>query len=287
MYKLKEALYGLKQALRAWYSRIEAYFIKEGFQKCDYEHTLFVKINKEGNMLIVSLYVDDLLLTGNDELMFVEFKKSMKDEFDMTDLGKMKYFLGLEVQQKSDGVFICQRKYAREILQRFGMDESNSVQTPIVPGSKIFKDEGGKKVDKTNFKQMVGCLMYLTATRPDMMFAVSLLSRYMENPTDLHSQQAKRVLRYLQGTVGHGIFYRHGGSDGIIAYTDSDYAGDLDDRKSTSGYVFLLSSGAVSWSSKKQPIVSLSTTEAEFIAAATCVCQAIWLKRVLRFLDQT
>lgn len=134
--------------------------------------------------------------------------------------------------------------------------------------------------------------MYLTAIRPDMMFVVSLISRYMENPTELHLQAAKRVLRYLKGTTGFGIFYKKGGDDGIffergggddelIAYTDSDYAGDLEDRKSTSSYVFLLSSGAISQSSRKQPVISLSTTEAEFIVAASCVCQAVWLKRVL------
>ncbi|KAL0405993.1 UNVERIFIED_CONTAM: Retrovirus-related Pol polyprotein from transposon TNT 1-94 [Sesamum latifolium] len=210
------------------------------------------KFNEKGEVdkfkarLVVKGYAQQY---ENDELMFAEFKTSMKHEFDMTDLGKMKYFLGLEVLQKSGGIFISQRKYAEEMLQRFGMNQSNSVQTPIVPGFKLCKDEGGTKVDKTYFMQMVGCLMYLTATRPDMMFA--------------------------------------GGSDKLIAYTDSDYAGDLDDRKSTSGNVFLFSSGAVSWSSKKQPIVSLSTTEAEFIALASCSCQAIWLKRLLMALDQT
>ncbi|KAL0298728.1 UNVERIFIED_CONTAM: Retrovirus-related Pol polyprotein from transposon RE1 [Sesamum radiatum] len=167
------------------------------------------------------------------------------------------------------------------------MNQSNFVQTPIVPGFKLCRDEGGTKVDKTNFMQIVGCLMYLTATRPDMMFAVSLLSRFLENPTQLHFQLAKRVLRYLQGTTDYGIFHKKGGSDKIPAYIDSDYAGDLDDRKSTSGNVFLFSSGVVSWSSKKQPIVSLSTAEAEFIAATSCSCQAIWLKRLLMTLDQT
>ncbi|RVW64797.1 Retrovirus-related Pol polyprotein from transposon TNT 1-94 [Vitis vinifera] len=244
VYKLKKALYGLKQAPRAWYSRIEAYFMKE------------------------------------------DFKRSMKDEFDMTDLGKMRYFLGLEVLQRSDGIFISQKKYALEVLQRFGMDKSNSVHNPIVPGFKLMKDEGGVKVDKTYYKQVVGSLMYLTTTRPDMMFVVSLISRYMENPTELHLQAAKRVLRYLQGTTEFGIFYRKGGDDELVTYTDSDHAGDLDERKSTSGYVFLLSSGAISWSSKKQPIVSLSSTEAEFIAAASCACQAVWLKRVLGKLGQ-
>ncbi|XP_015578574.2 uncharacterized mitochondrial protein AtMg00810-like [Ricinus communis] len=268
-------------------NRIEAYFIKEGSKKCDYEHTLFVKQNMEGSMLSVNLYVDDLLFIGNDELMFAEFKNSMKHKFDMTDLGKMKYFLGLEILQKSCRIFISQRKYAQEMLQHFGMNQSNSIQTPIVPSFKLCKDEGGTKVDKTYFKQIVGCLMYLTATRPDMVFVVSLLSRYMENPTQLHLQLPKRVLRYLQETTGYEIFYKKRGNNGLIVYTDSDYAGDLDDRKSTSRNIFLFSCGVVSWSSKKQPIVSFSTTEAEFIVAASCSCQAIWLKRMLIILDQT
>ena len=207
--------------------------------------------------------------------MFTEFKNSMMLEFDMTDLGKMNYFLGLEILQKPVGIFICKKKYAEEMLQRFGMNQSNSVQTPIVPGFKICKDEEGKKVDKTFFMQMVGCLMYLTSNRPNLVFVVGLLSRYMENPTQLHLQLAKRVLRYIQGTIEFGIFYKKGGSDKLIAYTDSDYAGDVGDRKSTTGNVFLFGSGVVSWCSKKQPIVSLSTTKSEFTAAASCSCQAI------------
>lgn len=151
VYKLKKALYGLKQTPRAWYSRIEAYFMKEGFEKCDYEHTLFIKTNKEGKVFIVSLYVDDLIFTGNDELMFTQFKNSMKHEFDMTDLGKMRYFLGLEVLQRFDGIFINQKKYALEVLQRFGMDKSNYVHNPIVPSFKLVNDEGGFKVDKTYY----------------------------------------------------------------------------------------------------------------------------------------
>lgn len=149
------------------------------------------------------------------------------------------------------------------------------------PGVKLTKDENGVKVDKTYYKQIVESLMYLTSTRPDMMFVVGLISRYMENPTQMHLSVAKRAVRYLKGIVDFGIFYRKEGNHQLMAYSDSDYAGDLDDRKSTSGYVFLLSSGAISWSSKKQPVVSLSTTEAEFITAASGACQVIWLQRVL------
>ncbi|WKA03977.1 hypothetical protein VitviT2T_022047 [Vitis vinifera] len=164
-------------------------------------------------------------------------------EFDMTDLGKMRYFLGIEVMQRSDGIFINQKKYTQEVLERFNMDKCNPVHNPMVPGFKLTKNGDGVRVD------------------------------------------AKRILRYLKGTIDFGVFYKKGGNEELIAYTDSDYAGDLDDRKNTLGYVFMLSSGAVSWSSKKQPVVSLSTTEAEFIAATSCACQAIWLRRILEGLN--
>ncbi|KAJ8631789.1 hypothetical protein MRB53_025112 [Persea americana] len=208
----------------------------------------------------------------------------MLQEFDMTDLGRMRYFLGIEVLQQTDGIFLGQKKFAQEILDRFGMAGCNSVRNPIVPGSNLVKDTHGIPVDSTNYKQIVGNLMYLTNTRPDIMFVVSLLSRFMARPTELHSQAAKRVLRYVKGTLDFGVFYREGGDYELVAYTDSDYAGDLEDRKSTSSYLFLSSYGAVSWSSRKQPIITLSTTEAEFVAAASCVCEAVWLRRMLETL---
>jgi hypothetical protein len=287
VYKLHKALYGLKQAPRAWFSRIEAHFIGEGFQICDSEQTLFTKRSKEGKIIIVSVYVDDLIFTGNCEVMMLEFKSSMLREFDMSDLGKMRFFLGIEVLQNSDGIYICQRKYALEVLKRFGMMESKLVTSPIVPGFKVSKNGDGNIVDETYYKQLVGSLMYLTATRPDMMFATCLISRYMTKPMQTHLQAAKRVLRYLKGTVNYGLYYKKGGDGELLAFTDSDYAGDEEDRKSTSGYVFLMSSGAVSWCSKKQPIVTLSTTEAEFVAAAVCACQGVWMKRILEELGHS
>jgi len=287
VYKLHKALYGLKQAPRAWFSRIEAHFLQNGFQKCPSEQTLFIKKGVEKNFLIVSIYVDDLIYTGNDVSMMTNFKKCMTHAFDMTDLGKMRFFLGIEVLQKPEGIFLCQQKYANDVLKRFAMFESKPVKSPIVSGSKVNKDVNGMLVDDINFKQIVGSLMYLTATRPDIMFSVSLISRYLSRPTELHLQAAKRILRYLKGTTSYGIFYKKGEEANLLAFTDSDYAGDEDDSKSTSGYVFLFSSGAVSWMSKKQPIVTLSSTEAEFVAAAGCACQAIWMKRVLRFLTNS
>ena len=225
--------------------------------------------------------MDDLIFTGNGEEMFVVFKQSMKEEFDMTDLGKMKYFLGIEVTQNVEGIFICQKKYAREVLERFGMEKSNPMTNPMVPGCKLSKDEDGKAIYASFYKQMVGSLMHLIATRPDLMFAICLVSRYVERPTGMHLAVVKRIFRYLRGTTKFGIMYRRGKEGTLIAYSDSDYAGDVNDRRSTSGYVFVLGSGAVSWSSKKQPVVTLSTIEAEFIAAASCACQNVWLRRIL------
>ncbi|CAL2227364.1 unnamed protein product [Prunus armeniaca] len=248
VYKLHKSLYGLKQAPRAWFSRIEAYFINEGFQRCDIEQTLFTKRNREGQIIIVSIYVDDLIFTGDDEDMMSEFKSYMLREFDMSDLGSMRFFLGIEILQRAYGFMIS-------------------------------KDEDGITVDETYFKQLVGSLTYLTTTRPNMMFVTSLISRYIAKPIELHLQAAKRALRYLKEIVNYGIHYKRGRDGKLLAFTDSNYAGDMKDRKSTSGYVFLLSSGVVSWSSKKQPIVTLSTTEAEFVAAVVCACQANWMKK--------
>ena len=170
VYKLKKELYGLKQAPRAWYSPIDAYFTKLGFSKCPFEHTLYVK--NGGNLLNVSLYVHDLMFIGNIMKMFDEFKESMMKEFEVTDLGLMRYFFGLEVIQSTASNFIYQKKYAQEILVRFNMIDYKSFRTPTEPGSKLHKDDGAEEVDNTYFKKIVGSLMYLTSTRPDIMYAV-------------------------------------------------------------------------------------------------------------------
>ena len=260
VYRLRKALYGLKQASRAWYNRIEAYFVREDFERCPSEYTLFTK-SKGGKILIVSLYVDALIFIGNDRSMCDEFKNSMMLEFDMSDLGRMKHFLGVEVKQCSNGIFICHKRYAREVLARFGIWDSNAEKNPIVPGTKLSKDKGGVRIDETLFKQVVGSLLYLTVTRPDLMYGVSLISRFMSSPTMSHWLTTKRILKYLKGTTDLRIFYKKGESSlRIMAFTDSDYAGDLDDWKSTFGFVFMLGSRVVSWSSKKQSMVALSTT---------------------------
>ena len=274
-------MYGLKQAPRAWFSRVQDYFAKEDFTKSHNEETLFIKTNDQGNILIVSVYVDDLIYTGDDVAMMKEFKTSMQKEFVMSDFGKMRYFLGLEVSQTAHGIHISQAKYALEVLKRFDLENCNSVWNPMVPGNKLDMDEGGDRVDETHYKKIIGSIMYITTTRSDLQFSVSLLSRFMSKPTKLHLQAAKRVLRYLKGTMDLRIWYKKGGSRELLGYTDNDFAGDIDSRKSTSGYVFVVDGAAVAWSSKKQHIVTLSSTEAEYVAALACACQAIWFKKIL------
>ena len=278
---LKKALYGLKQAPRAWYSHIDAYFVKEGFLKCPYEPTLYTKFGADGKMLIVYLYIDDLIYVSNDGVMLDDFKKSMMNEFDMIDLGLLRYFLGIEVVQSPTSIFISQKKFVFETLDRFQMKDCNPVLTPTELGLKLTKHGAGKMVNATLYKQIVGSLMYLTSTRPDIMYAMSLISRYMENPSEVHLLAAKRIFRYLKGTTDFGITYKTTGKSRLIGFSDSDYVGDLDDRKSTSGSVLMISSGVVSWSLNKQQIVALSTTEAEFVATTSNSCQAIWLQRLL------
>eukprot|EP00253_Pinus_taeda_P010323 PITA_10323 len=257
--KLKKALYGLKQAPRAWYSRIYAYLIENGFDKCDGEPTLYIKKN-DGKIIIVVLYVDDLIFTSNDASLIADFKAVMKSEFEMTDLGFLRYFLGIKVDQSENGVFISQVKYVEAVLKRY-MQNSKATVTPTVMGLKLSKEDSSKDFDPKLYKSIVGNLMYLTATRPDIMHTVSLISRFMERPKETHWQATKRILRYVNGTKGFGILYSSSKSFMLTGYTNSDWAGRVDDRKSTSGYVFHMGFGAISWASKKQPVVALSTAE--------------------------
>eukprot|EP01018_Ginkgo_biloba_P015850 Gb_34468 [translate_table: standard] len=180
--------------------------------------------------------------------MLREFSMAMKSEFEMTDIGLMNFFLGIEVTQNSDGTFISQEKYANDILKRFKMQNNKAIITPIAMGVKLSKEDERKNVDSTLYKSLVGSLMYLTAIRPDIMYVVSLISRFMENPHDTHLQVGKRILRYVKGTTNHGIFYEKNDALKLAGYTDSDWVRNKDDRKSTSGYAFIFCSGAISWS---------------------------------------
>ncbi|XP_049367923.1 uncharacterized mitochondrial protein AtMg00810-like [Solanum verrucosum] len=219
------------------------------------------------DILIMSLYVDDLLVTGNNTRLVEEFKEEMMQIFEMTDLGLMTYFLGMEIKPSKSEVFICQKKYAKEILKKFQMEECKSMSTPMNKKEKLCKEDGADKVDKGYYRSLIGCLMYLTATRPDILFVVSLLSRFMHCASEMHLRVAKRILRYIKGTIDYGVKFEKCPSFKLLGFSDSDWAGSADDMRSTSGHCFSLGSGIFLWSSKKQEIVAQSTVEAEFIAA--------------------
>lgn len=277
---LQKALYGLKQAPRAWYSRIDEHLLSLGFTKSLSESTLYVK-RVGSDIVIISLYVDDLLVTGNNAIQIEDFKKEMMKVFEMTDLGEMTYFLGIEIKQAQNEVFIYQRKYLKEILKRFGMEECKSVSTPMAQKERLQKEDGAEPVDEGVYRSLIGCLMYLTATRPDILFPVSVLSRFLNCPSELHMMAAKRVVRYLKGTLTYGIKYGKTQNFKLHGYSDSDWAGSIDDMKSTSGYCFSFGSGCFSWCSKKQEVVAQSTAEAEFVAATAAANQALWLRKIM------
>ena len=283
VYKLHKALYGLKQAPRAWYAKIDGFLTKHGFRRSPNEPTLYIRTH--GCMVLVSLYVDDLLVTGGNEKEVSNFKSELELNFEMSSLGEMKYFLGIEVVQSSKGIFISQESYVKELLKKFDMEDCNSVATPMNEGTKLVKDDDSPKVNPSIYRSLIGSLLYVCSTRPDIMFSVAVLSRFMHSPSQNHLSCAKRILRYLKGTSDFGIWYKDGMNEALLGYSDSDWAGSLDDSKSTSGYIYTLGNGPFSWNSKKQQTVAQSTAEAEYIACSSCANQGVWLRKLLEDLS--
>ncbi|XP_059068180.1 secreted RxLR effector protein 161-like [Cryptomeria japonica] len=202
----------------------------------------------------------------------------MKQEFEMSDLGLMHYFLGVEVQQQSEDISISQTKYVVDLLKQFRMMPCTTVATLVALGEKLTKADASSNVDTTKYKSLVGSLMYLTTTRPDIIYVVSLISRFMRDLHESHWRAVKRILRYVSGTHNFGIHYSPTDKFELVGYTNFDWAGLVDDKKSTFGWVFSLGSGAVSWSSKKQATMALSSIETEYIAAAAASCQDICIQ---------
>ncbi|KAA3467574.1 pleiotropic drug resistance protein 3-like [Gossypium australe] len=282
VYKLNKALYGLKQAPRACYSRIDGYLISLGFERSISEPTLYVKKKKAKTQLIVSLYVDDVLVTGGDQAMLVDFKTKMQQMFEMSDLGLMTYFLGMEVTQTQKGICLSQKAFAVKILNKFSMENRKATSTPVAVGEKLSSQGIFEEVCESTYRSLVGCLLYLIATRPDIMYAASLLSRFMHCCNESHFKATKRVLRYIKGTLSYGMLFSKAEHLQLVGYTDSDWVGSMDDMKSTSGYVFSLGSAMFCWSSRKQSLVAQSKAKVEYVAA---VNQAIWLRKIMSDLN--
>eukprot|EP00253_Pinus_taeda_P025809 PITA_25809 len=278
--RLAKALYGLKQAPWAWYMKIDQYLTDHGFQRSPSDANLYIKHTGD-DILFVVVYVDDLIITSSSAHLIHGIKQDLCKIFDMTDLGLLHYCLGIEVWQIENHIFLSQSKYAKNLVDRFRMQDCKPATTPMEPGLKLSAQSSSPPVDETLFRQLVGSLIYLTATRPDISFAVSYISRFMSAPKADHWIAAKRVLRYVRGTSDYGLLYTRTSDPILSGYTDSDWAGSVDDRKSTAGYVFSLGSGVVTWTSKKQQAVALSSTEAEYRGTVKASCEAVWLQRML------
>ncbi|GJZ86559.1 retrovirus-related pol polyprotein from transposon TNT 1-94 [Tanacetum coccineum] len=280
VYKLKKALYGLKQAPRAWYDMLSSFLISQDFSKGSVDPTLFIR--RDGKeLLLVQIYVDDIIFVASTPELCDLFSKIMCSKFKMSMMGKISFFLGLQISQSPRGIFINQSKYALESLKKYGFDSCDPVDTPMVEKSKLDEDKEGKAVDPSHYCGMIGTLLYLTASRPDLQFAICMCARYQARPTEKHLNAVKRIFRYLKGTVHRGLWYPKDSSIALTAFADADHAGCQDTRRSTSGSMQLLGDRLVSWSSKRQKSAAISSTEAEYIALSGYCAQILWMRSQL------
>ncbi|GJS98228.1 zinc finger, CCHC-type containing protein [Tanacetum coccineum] len=277
VYKLTKALYGLRQAPRAWNVKLDQTLKLLNFKKCNLEQAVYTKRSKTST-LIVGVYVDDLIITGTPRKEIDAFKSQMQEKFEMSDLGLLAYYLGIEVTQTGGEITIKQTGYINKILKDTSMTDSNDTKIPMDPGTKLVKAEDGNSVDATYYRSLIGSLRYLLHTRPDLSYAVGLLNRFMQDPKEIHLKEVKQVIRYIKGTKEHGIIYKKEGGCKITGYSDSSYGINTDQGKGTTGIVFYFGESPITWCTQKQPTVALSSCELEFMVATGAACQALWLK---------
>ncbi|GJW96552.1 uncharacterized mitochondrial protein-like protein [Tanacetum coccineum] len=251
VYKVEKALYRLHQAPRAWY---------------------------KGDILLVQVYVDDSIFGSIKKELCIAFEKLMHAKFQMSSMGELTFFLGLQVKQKKDGIFISQDKYVGEILKKFGFTEVKTTSTPMETQKPLLKDEDGEEVDVHMYRSMIGSLTYLTSSRPNIMFTVCACARYQVNLKVSHLHVVKRIFRYLKGQPKLGLWYPKDSPFDLVSYTNSDYVGASLDRKSTTGGCQFLRCRLISCQCKKQTVVANSTKEAEYMATSSCYGQVLWIQ---------
>ncbi|GJU21554.1 putative ribonuclease H-like domain-containing protein [Tanacetum coccineum] len=244
------------------------------------DKTLFIRRDK-GDILLVQVYVDDIIFGSTKKSLCTKFEKMMHKKFQMSSMGELTFFLGLQVKQKDDGIFIRQDKYVTKILKKFGFSDVKTASMRMETHKPLLKDADGENVDEHLYRSMIGSLMYLTSSRLDIMFAVCACARFQVNPKSSHLHAVKRIFRYLKGQPKLGLWYPKDSPFDLVAYTDSDYAGASLDRKSTIGGCQFLGCRLISWQCKKQTVVANSTTKAEYIAASNCCGQVLWIQNQL------
>nr|GEW08438.1 retrovirus-related Pol polyprotein from transposon TNT 1-94 [Tanacetum cinerariifolium] len=280
VYKLKKALYGLKEAPKAWYDRLIAFLIKHEYKIVMVDNTLFTK-KKSSNLIIVQIYVDDIIFGSTCQDMCDEFAKIMHDEFKMSMMGELNFFLRLQIKQMEDGIFFNQSEYIKGRLKNFSLEESKPIKPPTSLDTKLTIDEACESIDSTRYRGMIGSLLYITVSRPDIKFSVCFCARFQEAPKTSHLEAVKCIFRYIKGTAHLGLWYPKGTGIETVVYANSDHAGDYVDRKRISGICTFVRCCLTSWFSKKQTALAISTTEAEYVSTEKACQQAPWMKQAL------
>ena len=278
--RLRKSLYGLKQASRSWFSKFHDTISQLGFSSSPYDHALFLRRTNHGTVMLL-LYVDDMIITGDDSAGISTLKQFLSQHFEMKDLGTPNYFLGIEILSSDDGLFLSQAKYASDLLSRAGLTDCKTESTPLETNVRFTPLDGTLLDDPTLYRQLVGSLIYLTVTRPDLAYAVHLVSQFMSAPRTTHYAAVLRILRYIKGTIFHGLHYSADSPLILRAYSDADWGGDPTDRRSITGFCIFLGDSLISWRSKKQQLVSRSSTEAEYRALADTTSEILWIRWLL------
>jgi transposase InsO family protein len=284
--KLLKSLYGLKQASRQWFEKLTTFLYAQGFTQATSDHTLFIK-STASSFTALLVYVDDIILAGTSLTIFDELKLALDQTFRIKNLGQLKFFLGIEVARSSKGISLCQRKYCLELLADAKLTSCKPASTPLDPSSRLHLDGGSAYHDVAAYRRLVGRLLYLTTTRPDIAYATQQLSQFMASPTLTHHQAALRVLRYLKRSPGRGLFFPQSSDLQLLGFSDADWGGCIDTRKSISGYCFFIGKSLVSWKSKKQNTISCSSAEAEYRALASATRELQWMCFLLHDLQQS
>ncbi|XP_057432323.1 uncharacterized mitochondrial protein AtMg00810-like [Lotus japonicus] len=280
VYRLKKSLYGLKQAPRAWYQRFADYVSSIGFQHSSSDHYFFI-FWRGIDIAYILLYIDDIILVASSHDLRKSFMALLASEFSMKDLGPLSYFLDIAVTRHVGGLFLNQSTYASEIIARAGMASCNPSATPVDTKQKLSSSSGTPCEDATLYRSLAGALQYLTFTRPIISYVVQQVYLHMHAPHTEHMLALKRVLRYVRGTMTYSLHLYPSPIEKLVSYTDADWVGCLDTRRSTSGYCVFLGDNLISWSSKRQPTLSRSSAEAEYRGVANVVSEPCWIRNLL------